>query len=250
MGHGILLGFRQIPEQGAGRYGPGRVIRKPHLVQAFGFEVGFQGGKISLIAKIGIIHAKNADAQPVLKVLDIYAAHPEGFVADDLGGDVAADLIHHLARILRLGDKAVAGADIGDSAAKAALQVDNGHQVIVTALIQGPRVQVGSRRDHADDLAPDQPLGQLRVLHLLADGHLVAALHQTVDVAFGGVVGNAAHGGALGKAAVLAGQGDLQLFGDQKGIVKEHLVKIAQAVEQYAVLIFFFCFQVLLHHRR
>lgn len=54
-------------------------------------------------------------------------------------------------------------------------------------------VEHDARRDHANDLALDEPLRELRILHLLADGNLVAELGQLCEVAARRVVRHAAH---------------------------------------------------------
>ena len=59
-----------------------------------------------------------------------------------------------------------------------------------------------------------------------------------------------AHRCTFSLTAVAAGQRQLQLAGDQLGIVKEHFVKIAQTVKQNVIFIFVFDLKILLHHGR
>ena len=66
---------------------------------------------------------------------------------------------------------------------------------------------------------------------LLADGHLVAAVDEPGQVVVQGMVGYAGHGDAVPLAHLPGGQGDLQLPGDQPGILVEGLVEIAQPEE-------------------
>ena len=63
------------------------------------------------------------------------------------------------------------------------------------------------------------------------------------------MIGHAAHGRALGKAAVLAREGQFQLLGGELGVVKEHLVKVAQPKEEDHAGVALLDVQVLLHHR-
>ena len=73
---------------------------------------------------------------------------------------------------------------------------------------------------------------------------------QARHIALVAVEGHAAHGGALRKAALLAGKGKIQLPGRRDGIVEEHLVKIADAVKKNFVLMLVFDLKILLHHGR
>ena len=62
--------------------------------------------------------------------------------------------------------------------------------------------------------------------------------------------GHAAHGGPLFQPALLAGQRQIQFPRGGQRIIEEHLVKVADAVEQDLVLVLIFDFQILLHHGR
>jgi hypothetical protein len=59
---------------------------------------------------------------------------------------------------------------------------------------QGQRIGGGAGRDDARDFALDQLLGDRGIFHLVADGYAVALLDEARDVAFGRVIGDAAHG--------------------------------------------------------
>ena len=60
---------------------------------------------------------------------------------------------------------------------------------------------------------------------------------------------NAAHRRALCLSAVTAGQRQLQFPRGQFGIVKKHLIEIAEAVKENGILILLFDLHILLHHR-
>ena len=61
--------------------------------------------------------------------------------------------------------------------------------------------------------------------------------------------GHAAHGRALRQAALLPGERNFQLLRYGQRIVKKHLVKVSQTVEQNTVRILFLGLHVVLHHR-
>ena len=105
-----------------------------------------------------------------------------------------------------------------------------------------------ARRDDTDDVPVHQALGKRRVLHLFPDGYPIAPFHQPGHIGIHGVVGHAAHGGALLQAAVLARQGQLQFPAGGEGVLKEHFVKIAHPEKQQGVRVLFFQAHVLLHH--
>ena len=55
-------------------------------------------------------------------------------------------------------------------------------------------------------------------------------------------------GDPLLLAAVFPCQSDFQLSGGSQRVIKEHLIKIAQPIEQNAVLILGFRLHILFHH--
>ena len=89
-----------------------------------------------------------------------------------------------------------------------------------------------------------------RVFHLVADGDAVALLDQPRDVAFGRVIGHAAHrdGGAL--FLVARGERDLELARGGDGVLEEQLVEIAQAEHEQRVGHLLLDAVVLPHQRR
>ena len=120
----------------------------------------------------------------------------------------------------------------------------------IVVLLLGEQDAFNNRtgRDHAHHVALDKPLGGGRIFDLLANGHLVALGDQLTDIPLRRMERHAAHGCALGLAAIAAGQRQLQLARGGDGIVKEHLVKVTQAVKQKIILIFIFDLKILLHH--
>ncbi len=111
------------------------------------------------------------------------------------------------------------------------------------------RVGGGAGGDHAGDLAAHQLLGELGVLHLVADGDLVSLADELGDVALGGMVGNSAHGQGDAIDLLARGEGDLQLARGGDGVLEEELVKVAHAEEQQRGGMLFLDCGVLPHQR-
>ena len=126
---------------------------------------------------------------------------------------------------------------------------EHGAQKVVGPLIQGGIIADRAGRHHPHDLALDQALGKGWVFRLLADGHLVALGDQPGQVGIHRMIGHPAHGRALGQAAVPPRQGQFQLPAGQQRVIKEHLIKIPEAVEHNRVRVLLLDFHILLHHR-
>ena len=122
-------------------------------------------------------------------------------------------------------------------------------QIIIAACIEHIAFQHGTRRNHADDFPLDQPFCSGRVLHLLADCHLIPLFDQSGYVVFAAVVRDAAHRRTLIQTALLAGQGQLQLPRGNQRIVKKQLIKISQPKKQQLLQILLLDLPVLAHHR-
>ena len=123
--------------------------------------------------------------------------------------------------------------------------VDGGEVVVALGALRG--IERGAGREDAGDFAADDLLGELGVLHLLADGDAVALMQQAGDVGFDGVVGNAAHGHLA--FAVARGEGDLQLAGGGFGVVVKELVEVAHAEEEQGVRMLRLGGEILPHER-
>src|SRR5271157_4757524 len=112
------------------------------------------------------------------------------------------------------------------------------------------RVGGGPRREHPRDLALHQFLGDSRVLHLLADGHLESFANEFGDIVLGRVIWDAAHGHGYAFFLVARGQRDLELAGGDDRVLEEELVEIAQAKEDERIGMFFFYRGILPHQWR
>ena len=173
---------------------------------------------------------------------------------DDLRRGKPPQLRRHPCHSLRpLGSGGIkrAGGQVAEAQTIGPVQAEEAGHVIVAALVQHRALGDGAGGDNPDNVPVYQSLGRGRVLGLLTNGHLVPLGHQPGNVGLGGVVGHAAHGGLvlLVLAPVPGGQGQVQLFGHQLGILIEHLIEITQTEKQEAILVFLFHLQVLPHHR-
>ena len=167
----------------------------------------------------------------------------------------AAQLIDDMLRPLLPGkgrEMGLAGGDVAERHACAPLiQIDAAEEVAGLVLQTGG-IDYRAGRHHPDDVPLHQSLGGGRVLHLLADGHLVPLGNEPGDVRFAGVVRDAAHGdlllGGLFGVLVPGGQRQIQLFGSKLRIIGKHFVKVAQPEKQNGIRVVLFDLQVLLHH--
>ncbi len=94
-------------------------------------------------------------------------------------------------------------------------------------------VERGARRKDARDFAAHDLFGELGIFHLVADGDAVALAQEAREVAFDGVVGDAAHG--LVAFAVAGREGELELAADDDRVVVEQLVEIPHAEEEQGI---------------
>ena len=123
----------------------------------------------------------------------------------------------------------------------------HGRQEIALARIEQGVVGHGAGRDDPRHLAADEPLGQLRVFDLLADGRPHSGGDQLAQIALQLVVGKAGHGDGV-FALFAAGQREVEHAGGRLGVVVEHLVEVAHAKQQERIGTRPFRFLVLLHH--
>ena len=156
------------------------------------------------------------------------------------GGGVGADC----------GEKRACGDVAEGKTDPSAVGVQTAH-IVITTLVQHTAFRDGAGGDDPGDVSLHDALGLSRILHLLADGYLVALLHQPGDVGVHGVIGHTAHRGLLflGLVPVPGGQGQIQFPGGKLGILVKHLIKVAQTEEQDTVLVLFLDLEILPSHR-
>ena len=103
--------------------------------------------------------------------------------------------------------------------------------------------------DDAHDFTAHEFFAGAGLFHLIANGDLEPGADQPRDIAFGSMVGNAAHGNGLALFAVARGQRDLEFARGDDRVFVEEFVKITQAEEQQGVRIARLNGVILLHQR-
>jgi len=169
--------------------------------------------------------------------------------SDDLAGTGLEDFINGLlasAGTGELGGAKFAGGDIEQSdgaesfgrfRGRFAAGVDLepcGEKVVLLLAERG--IESGAGGEDAGDFAAHDFFSELGIFHLVADGDAITHAQQACEVAFDGVIGDAAH--RLGTLTVARGEGELKLAADGDGVVVKKLVKIAHAEEEQGVGIF------------
>ena len=245
-GQGVLPDLFDVGDEGPGRgHGPGLVL-EAEAGQGPGPEVlQDDAGRLGRVEEPALGRAQGGSARAV-EGDDAPQGVLRAFRIEDLLGAGLEDLV---GEELGFGPGALQGADLSGG------QIDQGHAPAV--LRQGQRDQEGAllgllgldldgraRRQDLDDLAPDDALGRLGVLDLLADGHFEALPQELGQVGSDGVIGDAAHRHLLPR-----GQGDIEDGRGRLGVLVEHLVEIAQAEEQEGVGMELLDAEILLHHR-
>ena len=152
--------------------------------------------------------------------------------------------------LLELGDVGRTGRNIRKAEARRTIFEEDAGNVVVAVVLQHTALNDRSRCNHPDNITFDKTFCLGRVFHLLTDGDFVTLGNEAGHIALIAVEWHAAHGGTLFQTALLARQGQVQLFGGCQCIVKKHLVKIADAVKKNLVFVLLFDFKVLLHHGR
>ena len=195
------------------------------------------------------------DPQPVFHKAGHHRLRRRRGIQQQLARHKAPHFVGHPQRHIRTGQRGganVAGGAIAQTQPRCAAvrRHIQSAQIVVLFLIQHAALDHGAGGDDADHIALDQPLRGGGILHLLADGDLVAARHQLGNIRFVAVERHPAHGGALLLSAVAAGQYQLQLLRGDFRVFVEHLVKVAQPEKQQTLRILLFNLKILLHHRR
>ncbi|KUG19081.1 abc1 family protein group 11 [hydrocarbon metagenome] len=110
------------------------------------------------------------------------------------------------------------------------------HQVSGAGGSQHAGIDHRAGRDHPDDVALHHALGNLWILHLIADHHLVAPVHEPCDIGFGRMERHACKRHALPvPVAPPRRQDDIELPRNSPGILPERLVEVAHLEEEDGV---------------
>ena len=171
-------------------------------------------------------------------------------IGKDLTGRELFDLVQCAAKSIYLCRIEISGGNIGEGQREYAACRHRCAEIIITILRQHCCVNVGARCHDPHHIPFDDALCCLGILQLFADRHLVACLHQPSQIGIYGVKRHAAHGRPLLQATVLPGQNNIQFLGDDLRVFKEHLIKIAEAIKQYAPRILSLRLDIQFHHRR
>jgi hypothetical protein len=107
----------------------------------------------------------------------------------------------------------------------------------------------GARGDHPGHLAFDQTLCLGRIFDLIADRHLEAGGEQLAQVGIEGMMGDAAHGRLVLGALLAGGELDFQDRCGAAGVLEEHLVEVAHAVQKDGIRMSRLELEVLAKHR-
>ena len=180
-------------------------------------------------------------------MLQHLAVHQDfaGRVAAQLGNDLVVQLFRRQFRGMNFTGGNIRKADAGGLAF-----YKHATQIVVPVILQHTAFNDRTGGHYPDDVPLYQALGLGRVLHLLADGHLVTLGDQTGHIAFIAVERYPAHGGPLFLSAVPPGQGQFQFLGCQNCIVVEHLIEIPQTEKENFILVLLFDLKILCHHGR
>ncbi len=236
----LFLGFFQISQKGRGS-------QRPHALGLGKVQIPFPGP----FQCKGLIREDRVDHwisfHHCLETLIVEKALIDHVLYRFQAGKLVKELILGAARqeLSRL--KAAGGQITGSQAEGPALLAD-GAQVAVGIGIDGLRVGQCTGCQDTDYLAFHKAFGLSRVLHLIANGHLVATGQKFPQIRICRVVGNTAHGRPLLHTAFTPGQGQLQLSRSDQGIIKEEFIEIAQTEKNQAVGIFFLFLDQLQHH--
>ncbi len=167
----------------------------------------------------------------------------------DLGGVEPGDLVEQFGPA-DAGQREPAGGELDPGQAELAPDLDDRGQVVRDPGVEEGVLGQGPGRDHADDVPLDHPLGEPRVLNLLADGGADASLDELLEVGFERRMGEARHLGGAGPLVLVAGRdGQAEQLRGPLGIVAEHLVEVSHPEEQEGLGIASFQLAILLHHR-
>ena len=138
---------------------------------------------------------------------------------DDLGRSDAREFVLELVEGRKLGHFEIAGRQVDQRQTKSRT---NCRHEVVSFSVEDVGVEVGAGGENLRHVALDQ-FARFGFFELVADGDLLAVLEEFADVAFGGVMRNAAHG-----RAVAGGECEVEQPSSSLGVVEKHFVEIAE----------------------
>ena len=139
-------------------------------------ELAHHGALRVLLAEVGGRALLHAAVEPVLEQGRQVLILEGAVVHHRLHRGEPAQLVFHMLQAVlarKAGGVGLAGGDVAEAEAGAAAVQKDAADVIPPPLLQSRGIGDRARGHHPDDVPPDHALGGSRVLHLLADGHLV-----------------------------------------------------------------------------
>ena len=249
-----FLGLPDVAEQGAGGTDGLALPLQPGLVHVGKAKLLAQGGRGG--HELEILPGRLQHGVQLLAQKFPDGPGVQGGAAQQrLPGGKAAQLVEDVAQavFLKGGAAEFAGGHVAEGDAAPVAAELHGADIIAPLFLQHGALGDGAGGDDADHIPLHQALGQGGILHLLADGNLIALGDEPGDIGLGAVIGHAAHGRAQLRVLhvpVPGGECQVQLPGGHLGVVIEHLVKIAQPEKQQAIRVLLLDLVILLLHGR
>ena len=239
-----MLGLLQVDQQSAGRADGEREAVDGEALQALHLE---------LLAEPlygGVLHEGPFVEAGGIEIAEAFLDGAQHVALDHQlprlqGAEQRADVVDAALRHL----ESARGHVQEGGAAALALEGQAG-EVVVLFLFEHPFAEGDARGEDLRDAALDElVLDERGVLQLVADGHLVAAAHEFLQIALDGVVREAGHRGVAFLAVGAAREHESEHLAHQHGVVGISLVEIADAVQEHGLGVLRLDTEVLLQHR-
>ena len=154
-----------------------------------------------------------------------------------------------VAHLINLRDQEIPGRDIHCRHPVGAAIACHRHQEVVSAAPDDIVLEQRPRRDHPRHFAPNETLGLLRVLDLLAYRGSLPLLNQHPQVAPDGMMGNAAHRNTPAVGHATTCQREFKQARADLRILPEHLIEVTHAEENQHIGVVAFGLRPLPVHR-
>ena len=146
---------------------------------------------------------------------------------DDFRRSQTAERLGHPRRVEGL-EHEFAGAEIDRRQPRAPRLAADRDQEVVPGAGEPALLKLRARRDGLDDLATHEAARELRVLHLLAHGNAVPGADELTEVVRRGLHRHAGQGNTIAAR----GERDLENACRELGVLVEHLVEVADPIEE------------------
>ena len=248
-----VLGHLEVRQDGRCSYGGELHLLYAEALEVCRLELGEQAGPGAGIAEGPLLHRRNAGmaVADVLHQRREFAVRIADYVMLQqhlLRGEVGNQDVDVLA--VPLGDLEGARGDVQERHSGLVLLEEAGRQPVVLGAGEQPVVEADAGGHELGDAALYEGLGELRVLQLVADSHLVARLHHFRQIDVDGVVRHSGQFGERPAAAGFAGEHQAEHFAGDDSVLSEGLVEVADAEKHYTVRVLGLDLEILLHQRR